>query len=220
MQAVLDRMTPAFVYDPTLRFWAPLRQLDSASFADRSAYGHLCTRTGAVWQQQGTYFDGTDDNLNCGASAAFNVSRITIMAWFKCATIGRNNWICSREANVSPNQNWSILVYSDNIFYFNNWIGTVLGQPSSTTSIAANRWYHGVGVYDGANAMVYINGLQEDAHAQTGNLDTSSLNVRVGSRDVPDRFFNGQIDDVRIYSRGLTPAEVQNIYLETRGQYA
>jgi len=54
----------------------------------------------------------------------------------------------------------------------------------------------------------------ESSTAKTGELTSSSRNVRIGARhtDSMGEYMNGSIDDVRIYDRALSDAEVLSIY--------
>ena len=92
------------------------------------------------------------------------------------------------------------------------------------TTLQPNTWYHVAGVYDAATQSlhVYLNGQLDDGLLQgtvTATQQNSSDNVNIGQRPgLPGTFnFNGLIDDVRIYSRALTQAEIQNDMLTPLG---
>ena len=83
------------------------------------------------------------------------------------------------------------------------------------TALQANTWYHVTGVYDAATSElhVYLNGQLDDGTllgTVTATQQNSSANVNIGRRPGSSSFnFNGRIDDVRIYNRALTAAEIQ-----------
>ena len=83
------------------------------------------------------------------------------------------------------------------------------------TTLQANTWYHVTGVYNAATSElhVYLNGQLDDGTlvgTVTAAQQNSSANVNIGRRPTGSNFnFNGRIDDVRIYNRALTPAEIQ-----------
>ena len=83
------------------------------------------------------------------------------------------------------------------------------------TTLQANTWYYVTGVYDAATSAlhVYLNGQLDDGTlvgTVTATQQNSSANVNIGRRPTGSNFnFNGRIDDVRIYNRALTPAEIQ-----------
>ena len=83
------------------------------------------------------------------------------------------------------------------------------------TTLQANTWYHVTGVYNAATSElhVYLNGQLDDGTllgTVTATQQNSSANVNIGRRPTGNSFnFNGRIDDVRIYTRALTQAEIQ-----------
>ena len=83
------------------------------------------------------------------------------------------------------------------------------------TAMQTNTWYHVAGVYNAATRTVdvYLNGQLDNASLDgtiTASQQDSPLNVAIGRRPGSSGFeFNGRIDDVRIYDRALTAAEIQ-----------
>ncbi|MBU1997845.1 MAG: LamG domain-containing protein, partial [Candidatus Omnitrophica bacterium] len=91
--------------------------------------------------------------------------------------------------------------------------GTVSTTLESTATLSANKWYHAAGTYDGTTVRLYLNGVLHDSGVST--LDSPSVDdIRIGvyaeSHGTP-RFFDGLIDDFRIYNRALTAAEVARL---------
>ena len=83
------------------------------------------------------------------------------------------------------------------------------------TAMQANQWYFVTGVYDAAarTLNVYLNGVLDNGTllgTVTATQQNSPLNVNIGRRPGLSGFaFNGTIDEVRIYNRALTQAEIQ-----------
>ena len=83
------------------------------------------------------------------------------------------------------------------------------------TTLQANTWYFVTGVYDAATSAlhVYLNGQLDDGTlvgTVTATQRNSTANANIGRRPTGTTFnINGRIDDVRIYNRALTPAEIQ-----------
>jgi hypothetical protein len=80
-----------------------------------------------------------------------------------------------------------------------------------TTSLFTGSWYHTAFTYDGTTVKLYLNG--EEVGAQSFNLTPNSnknIPLRIGATSGSvDRYFNGKIEDVRLYKRVLTPTEVK-----------
>jgi len=99
-------------------------------------------------------------------------------------------------------------------FKLTNSSGNKMYRYGSTT-LAANNWYYVSGVYDAATQAisVYLNGNLDNGTLigpVTATQQNSTLNVFVGRRAGVAGFeFSGSIDEVRIYGRALTQAEIQ-----------
>jgi hypothetical protein len=65
------------------------------------------------------------------------------------------------------------------------------------------------GTYDGSTLRLFVNGVQVASTPVSGPIGSSSGPVRIGGNNLWGEFFQGRIDEVRIYNRALTPAEIQ-----------
>jgi hypothetical protein len=83
----------------------------------------------------------------------------------------------------------------------------VLTSPSA---IPINTWTHVAGTYDGTTLRLYVNGTQIASQAFAGSIITSTSPLRIGGNSVWGEYFTGRIDDVRIYNRALTAAQIQS----------
>jgi len=93
----------------------------------------------------------------------------------------------------------------------NTWPSTAFNQAASTGTIPLNAWTHVAVVRSGAQLTFYINGIANTVLAvmDANPFRNGPATLRVGAqgRGV-SRFFNGTIDEVRMYSRALTPSEI------------
>jgi len=96
----------------------------------------------------------------------------------------------------------------------NSWYST--GTTASwTTQMQAGVWYHVVATYNGSYVKIYINGVLEGTGVQaiSGNIIRYALPVRFGyPSSATINYFNGKIDEVRIYNSALGAAGVQRLY--------
>ena len=81
-------------------------------------------------------------------------------------------------------------------------------RQASHTAIPLNAWTHIATTYDGANQRFYINGALVATKAQTGSIAVGNQPLRIGGNNVSGEFFRGVIDEVRIYNRALSLAEI------------
>ncbi|MHC4658422.1 MAG: S8 family serine peptidase [Planctomycetota bacterium] len=84
-----------------------------------------------------------------------------------------------------------------------------------------DTWYHIVGVFDRTDdtGRVYVNGLQGAEGSMTIDPLSNDAMTKIGCRnDTGDKPFDGGIDDVRIYDKALSSAEVWQLYQEGLNQ--
>ena len=85
-----------------------------------------------------------------------------------------------------------------------------------------DHWYHLTGVYDGQNAILYVDGQEICRDALTGNLLIADKPITLsgflngGSGPALTDEITGNLDDVRLYDRALSPEEIRTIYSQTK----
>ena len=183
------------------------------SVSDVSGNGHTGTISGASWTAQGRYggalsFNGSNNLVTVGASPLLNLtSGMTLEAWINpTAASGTRDVLIKEGANVD--------IYN---LYARNWRGrpesnVYAGGANRTaegTTLPANTWSHLAGTYDGTTLRLYVNGVQVASAAYSGTIGTSSGPLRIGGNSLWGEYFQGTIDEVRIYNRALTALEIQ-----------
>ncbi len=88
-------------------------------------------------------------------------------------------------------------------------------EVTSTTFLNLNTWYHVAGTFDGDTLKCYINGNLAGTTPFKGTIrDSSAYDLKIGRLAYTgigqDRFFNGKIDEVRIWNRALSQSELQS----------
>lgn len=87
-----------------------------------------------------------------------------------------------------------------------------LKQVVTTYDLVLGEWYHIVGVWNGTNIMLYINGTMEDIEDQLGTIRDEATNITLGTSDQSPVFWDGLIDEVGIWNRSLNSTEVSDLY--------
>jgi hypothetical protein len=80
---------------------------------------------------------------------------------------------------------------------------------TGTAAVPQNTWTHLAATHDGATLRLYVNGVQAASQAVTGTIRTSSGALSIGGNAVWGEYFRGRLDEVRVYNRALSAAEVQ-----------
>jgi hypothetical protein len=173
-------------------------------------------------------FDGTNDYVDVPyANYNFNYTDpFTIAAWIKPTTIGVANTIFGRSEASTDYKGYSFMIIAAGttwpanslVFYIISSNAGVNGLWMSTgvNTITAAVWQHVAVTYDGTGAPpnFYINGINSPLATSTGTLNASTtrnVNIHVGD-DYDGDYFNGQIDDLRVYNRVLAPGEIRQLF--------
>lgn len=75
-----------------------------------------------------------------------------------------------------------------------------------------NTWYMLTGTFNGTTARVYVNGTELGAGTNVSNWNTSSSDLNVGRSIQVAYYLNGRMDEVGIWSRALSGAEITELY--------
>lgn len=153
-------------------------------------------------------------------SAALSpTAAVTLSLWFKGTvqntSYGNNSvaGIVNKDVGGATAQNppYGFQVSNGKLtFVVNNSSNVQAGVNAG--GLIDNTWYHGVGTFDGTNLRIYLNGSLVQSSTQTNLDDTTGL-LRIGSqKNGFGRYFNGTIDEVRVYNRALNLSEVQALY--------
>jgi hypothetical protein len=93
-------------------------------------------------------------------------------------------------------------------FYFGDPLARLHGpyRMSPTPGV----WTHVAYTYDGTMVRGYLDGVERLATSDAASLQRRGTSFRLGVDGAYQQFLNGSVDDLRIYSRALTPAEVRS----------
>ena len=159
------------------------------------------------------------------ATSSYVSSLSTIAQSFTCWVNGTSfpnayNTVVTTNGSGDVNRYFAILVKSTGklaMYMRNTSDAIVFYDGTGTNTLVAGTWYHLAMTFTSTVGMIgYVNGVQDGGSATTGvNNKLGSLSLQIGgfSPEYNDRGFNGIIDDVRLYNRALTAAEVNQLYL-------
>jgi hypothetical protein len=91
--------------------------------------------------------------------------------------------------------------------------GVGSGWQTSSGTVANSLWSHVVAIYNGSKIIFYINGAKSGELSKTGSIYVSSNNFKIGKQGSATNYFNGSIDEVRIYSAALTASAIRDQYV-------
>ncbi|MHC4741841.1 MAG: LamG-like jellyroll fold domain-containing protein [Planctomycetota bacterium] len=156
-------------------------------------------------------FDGNEDFVEITDSNDFNIiNQISVAAWIKVDAFdnayqvivskGDRSWRLQRDARKNSLE----FGCSGLIVPGTNW-----GAVHGSVDVNDGQWHHAVGVYDGEEVSLYIDGKLDVSAKAEGKIRVNDKAVLIGENsEKRGRFWTGAIDDVRIYSYGMTAEEV------------
>ena len=165
-------------------------------------------------QNTALHLNGTDENLVVDHKPAFNLSDgFTIEAWIYAENWQPNIWQGSIVCKDSPGP--------DNGYAFrcgdNGKLSFVMAADNTwnevfTTSIMnTEQWHHVAVVVNGTNMTLYIDGSASANASYSGNISNNTEDLHIGqSAGFGDRYFDGIIDEVRIWNVARTASEIAN----------
>jgi hypothetical protein len=82
-------------------------------------------------------------------------------------------------------------------------------EAYASAALPVNTWSFLAATYDGATLRLYVNGTQVASQARTGLITASASPLQIGGDSIYGQFFQGMIDEVRVYNVALTPSQIQ-----------
>ncbi len=180
---------------------------------------------GVTWSPTGGHhqgcarFDGVDDRILLGpcdittGNGAFSLS-----LWAKADFVtGMDRTLIAKSTGPNASdQVWAIAFVSGSGLRFRlRAAGNAYAINTGPSSLFGGQWYHIVGSYDGAQMRLYLNGSLMGSANASGSIGLNPQSpASIGALSTGAQPFSGWIDDVRIYDRALSDAEVMELLME------
>ncbi len=188
-----------------------------ATAADVSGSGNTGTIIGATWgggqSGGGLSFNGTGNYIDAGNGVGLRATTaITLAFWVKQAAAPTGPQTILKKAvagQAGYTVEYSVAAggYRMGLFIGGTW------RWSNALTIDAGKWTHMSFTYDGSTIRAFKNGLAAgSAVEQTGHIAVAANNLWI-ARDVANandanRYFNGALDDIRVYTRALNTGDI------------
>ena len=184
------------------------------TITDVSGNGNAGTIAGATWTPSGKFgtaleFNGVDSLVSIPASASLNVSAaMTLEAWIY-PIANQSGWrtVIQREVNaymLNASTSEGPLVPGGGGTF-----GGVYETAAAPPPVPVGAWTHLAVTYNGAMVTMYVNGALVESNAISGSIETNTNPLWIGGNVPFGEFFQGRIDEIRVYNRALSQAEIQ-----------
>jgi hypothetical protein len=142
-------------------------------------------------------FDGVDDWIEILNSDLLNPSLITVSLWVNVKSFS-NSILLSKDYSsyqISMDSNGYVQFYINETYI------------NSSFPLNISTWQNVVGRFNGSSIDIFINAVKVGSKFYSLSIPSNSLNLSIGSWQLTS-FFNGTIDDVRVYNKALTDEEI------------
>lgn len=161
-------------------------------------------------------FDGSDDYAAFADAAHLDLaSELTVAIWINTRTIPGSGLksIVSKDTNYEFHVNDSGQIYG----WWNDSSGNVRSFNSGGATVSVDTWHHVAITYASGSQVIYLDGAPVASASHTGSLATNGLELQVGQdQGFIGRFWDGRLDELKIYDQVLDQAEIQTVMNETR----
>jgi hypothetical protein len=169
-------------------------------------------------------FNGTNSYVRVPSTPLFDVSLssgFTTALWFNPATTQKfQAFLDKSHGSTGVSEGWGIecanngINGSTNLAFFFGGSGGWGANIAPIKCIFDNQWHFMVGTIDSSKVKFYIDGNLVASTAVSGSASSNRGDLFIGGWWwlSPDVFFKGIMDDIRIYNRALTAAEVSQLY--------
>ncbi len=209
---------------------------------DGIAWANGTATDGPVWNSTGKYggafeFDGVDDYIEVNVDESLNItSNLTVSAWFYYSDgmcKGGQDILMAKDDVGGPNgRSWTLHCDDSNHIARPNSAAFEVHTSSGVDTIGGlndslklNGWNYVTATFDSDYiGKIYVNGNLGGEESIGAPLNSVSTNITIGGRmDSSDPsksvFFNGTIDEVRIWNRVLSAEEVEQQYYSNLRKY-
>ncbi|WP_247002280.1 LamG-like jellyroll fold domain-containing protein [Halosolutus gelatinilyticus] len=200
----------ASAYDSALESYY---DLDGTDASDSSGNGNDGTVDGASAGGSGIAngcfsFDGTDDTIDV-PHALSGATSGSYSVWVNADRLDEDKAILGDWPDADLTLWYDV---DDDVWGFAaRFDGTI--RKVTGGSPTAGEWGHLAVTYDGTVLTLYVDGTEVDANSVSGSL-ASETDIQLGGDNGDHNYWHGRIDEVRTYSRALSPTEVSELYAD------
>lgn len=168
----------------------------------------------AIAQNFALDLDGVDDKVGILDSPELNPQNsLTIEAWINAEEWQSSIWagtIVSKQG-TSPDKGYGLTAGENGRVEFTVSIEEGWKSVATPALLGTNAWYHIAGVYTGSQVEIYINGVLQGTEDAIGELTSGTgVVMNIGDNPTwPGRFWNGKLDEIRIWNTARTETQIQ-----------
>jgi protocatechuate 3,4-dioxygenase beta subunit len=155
-----------------------------------------------------SFVTGPDQYVEVPDSPDLDIPQyVTIEAWVNPAGAGGDRVILSKgDSNVGDG--WHMMLRQGNTLAVHARYGTDWQLIETADTVPAGSWHHVAYTYDGAQARLYIDGVEKASRAFSGLIQQNGRPLKIGTVDQNAAFFSGQVDEIALSNSALSAGEL------------
>jgi len=169
-------------------------------------------------------FDGVNDYISIPSSSSFNTDVFTISGWiYPISTPSSYHGFINKKdslTNVTNINGFGTSANTSMIRFSAKFTDGTGYEPSESNGVTVNHWNHVVYVYNFGTIKIYLDGnlVLNDNTSNGKTITKTSAPITIGvtywfpSQTFEKYYWNGKIDDIKIYNRELSSCEIADLY--------
>ena len=150
-----------------------------------------------------------DDDTSTADSLLDIPNTLTITIWINTNVIPTSGL----KSILSKDENYEFHINSSGEIY---WWWSWATLTTTGANLQIGQWHHVAITWRSGEQVIYVDGVERARSARTGSLNINNDPLQIGQDlDIPERFFDGYIDEVRIYENFLSAAQINQVMAET-----
>jgi|GEM_PF-7045488 len=206
---------------------------DDGSLRDYSGMGNDGTNNGSEYTPQGAVmggreFNGMTEYIDVGNDNSLDITgNITLSAWIKAEARQNTYPTIIAKRDTGGNTNYQFYLNCVNRcqlrFGFGNYSQPWYADRAGNMALNDSLWHYVTVTYNGSDYIYYV-----DGNVDAINQETESLSSYVTDKDAiigyfedggSTRYFNGSIDEVKVFNRSLSQSEIKELYYNSRARF-
>jgi Tfp pilus assembly protein PilX len=167
-------------------------------------------------------FDGINEYVDVGELDVWG-SQMTILAWVRRSGTfpgNKDGEILSKAKGTgSGDHHWMLGTWEDGGERYLRFLVRLDGKTKELKADAGEvlpgKWHFCAAVYDGTTMRLYLDAVEVDSKDEHGQIDTDDdMSAWIGGnpKGATERPWSGDIDEVAIFQRALTPEQLAELY--------
>ena len=194
----------------------------SGNTNDATGNGHNGANFGATLTQDrfgnpnsAYHFNGTGAYIEVPDNPSINFTdSLSISLWFEMDTATAGSQRLLDKGIGNTNSGYLLTAHPTGYSFIGGSIGTIPGQGASHKILQLHQWYNVVIIFKNNNLTMYLNGQLDTSFVGTSPIQSNGSNLRIAASNPLSTYFQGKIDDIRIYNSALTYGNVLALYNE------